>query len=176
MSNFDFFWEVVCFHPISSTEKMRFCILFQVYLRIQVSFLSNFDRLPEGQALPYLWGLVALGPVVVVAAWAYFDQLEHCGLQDLNLKLDCRTFSLILNCGTLSLIFNCRTSCLICRTLHHIHKLILSIMINLIRGIWSIHPFSNLLPTQIISECLSHLDFVLFPYIYIKTYILLLYR
>ena len=59
----------------------------QVYLRIQVSFLSNFDKLSEGQVLPDQWELVVLGLVFIVAAWVYFDQLEHCCLQDVELEL-----------------------------------------------------------------------------------------
>ena len=54
----------------------------QVYLRIQASFLSNFDKILEGQAPPDQWGLVMLGLAVVGAAWVHFDQLEHCCLQD----------------------------------------------------------------------------------------------
>ena len=60
----------------------------QVYLSIQVSFLSNFDKIPEGQAPPDQWGLVVLGPVVVAAAQVHFDQLEHCCLQDLELDFE----------------------------------------------------------------------------------------
>ena len=33
------------------------------------------------------WELVVLGPVVVAAVWVYFDQLEHCYLQDLELEV-----------------------------------------------------------------------------------------
>ena len=61
--------------------------LLQVYLRIQVSFLSNFDKLSEGQVLPDQWELVVLGPVVVAAVQVYFNQLEHCCLPDLELEL-----------------------------------------------------------------------------------------
>ena len=40
--------------------------------------------------LPGQWKLVVLGPVVVVAVWVYFDQLEHCYLQDLELEVGFR--------------------------------------------------------------------------------------
>ena len=37
--------------------------------------------------LPDQWELVVLRPVVVAAAWVYFDQPEHCYLQDLEPEL-----------------------------------------------------------------------------------------
>ena len=52
-----------------------------------VSFLPNFDKIPEGQAPPDQWGLDVLGSVVVEAVWVHFDQLGHCCLQDLELEL-----------------------------------------------------------------------------------------
>ena len=77
----------------------------------------------------------------------------------LNLRLDCKTLILVLNCRSLSLV---------CGTLYCIHKLTLSIEISWIRGVWSVHLFSNLLPNQNLSECLTHLDFACFPSINIE--------
>ena len=87
--------------------------------------------------------------------------------RDLSLILIYGTLSWVLNCGTLSLILYCRILCLICRTLYHIHKLILSIWISWIRGIWSIHPNLN------ISELFLTLSCLYFESMYIKIYILL---
>ena len=84
MSNLVSFWEVMCFHPFSSTKKMGFCILFRLTLRIQVSFLSSFDKLSGEQALQYLQGLDVLELVVVVAGWVHYDQFE----QDLELEFE----------------------------------------------------------------------------------------
>ena len=56
--------------------------LLQVYLRIQVSFLSNFDKVLEGKAPLDQQGLVVLGLVGVESEQVHFDQLEHCCLQD----------------------------------------------------------------------------------------------
>ena len=102
-----------------------------------------------------------LGPVVVVVTWGCLDQLDHCYLQDLELEVgfEVQVLGPDLNCKALSLVIG---------TLYHIHKLILSIRISWIRGVWSVHLFSNLLPNQSLSECLTHLDFVLFPSINIK--------
>ena len=44
------------------------------YLRIQVSYPSNFDKLSREQALSYQQGPVALEVVVVVVELAHFDQ------------------------------------------------------------------------------------------------------
>ena len=85
-----------------------------------------------------------------------------CGT--LSWVLNCETLCLILNCGTLSLFLYCGTLCLICRTLYHIHKLILNIWISWIRGIWSIHPNPN------ISECFPYLKCAFFLCIYTKLY------
>ena len=134
----------------------------QVYLRIQVSFLSNFGKIHQGQELLDQWELVVQGLFVVAAAQVYFDQLEHCCLQDLELEVGLQDLELDLNCRSLSLILTCWTLSLVYRTLYHIHKLILSIRISWIRGIWSIHLFSNLMPNQNLTECLTHLDFVLY--------------
>ena len=134
--------------------------LLQVFLRIQVSLLPNFDKLLEGQAPPDQWGLAVLRWVVVEAEQVHFDQLGHCCLQDLELPdLDLQTLS--LSCQTLSLG---------CRTLYCIHKLILHIRISGVRDIGSIHLFSNLLPNQIYLKFLSYLDFLLIPYIYVNIY------
>ena len=103
----------------------------QVYQRIQVSFLSNFDKLSEGQVLLDQWGLVVLGPVVMEAAQVHFDQLDHCCLQDLELDFGLQDLKPDL------------------WDLYCIHKLMLSIRISWFRGIRSIHHFSNLLPNQI---------------------------
>ena len=133
----------------------------QVYLRIQVSFLSNFDKLSEGQVLLDQWELVVLGPVVDAAVQVYFDQLEHCYLQDLELGVGFELQVLVPD-------FDLPDLELGCRTLYHVHKLILSIGISWIRGVWSIHLFSNLLPNQNLFEYLTHFNFVLFPSINIK--------
>ena len=119
------------------------------------------------------WELVVLGPVVVTDAWVYFDQPEHCylqdleldfgfELQDLELDFELQVLELDFELQVLSLILTCQTLSLICGTLYCIHKLTLSTRISWIRGIWSIHLFSDLLPNQNLSECLTHLDFALF--------------
>ena len=89
----------------------------QVYLRIQVSFLSNFGKILEGQALPDQQELVVQGLVeqslldqldwvvlvlvVVEAAQEYFDQLEwdlklSFGLQNLGLDFELQDLELDL--------------------------------------------------------------------------------
>ena len=91
-----------------------------------------------------------LGPVVVEAAWVHFDQLGYCCLQDLELPdlelaLELQDLCLILGCGTLS------------------------IRISRVRGIGSIHLFSNLLPNQIYLKVFLTLILCYFHiYIYIN--------
>ena len=130
-------------------------------MRIQVSFLSNFDKLSKGQVLPDQQELGVLGLVVVAVAWGCFDQLEHCYLQDLELE---GGFEL----PVLGPDFELQDLELDLWDLYCIHKLILNIRISWIRGVWSVHLFSNLLPNQSLFECLTHLDFVLFPSVNIK--------
>ena len=93
---------------------------------------TNRDWLCWGQLLWRLHGYILTNLGIVVCR-----------------TLNCLTLNLSLGCRTLSLILECRTLIFICRTLHCIHKLILSIRISGVRGIGSIHLFSNLLPTQI---------------------------
>ena len=129
--------------------------LLQVYLRIQVSFLPNIDKLLEGQAPPDQWGLAVLWPVVVEVEWVHFDQLGHCCLQDLELP----DLELELGLQDPELDF---------RTLHCTNKLILSIRISRIGGIGSIHLFSYLLPNQIYLKVFLILILCYFRYRYIN--------
>ena len=77
--------------------------LLQVYLRIQVSFLSNFDKIPERQVPPDQWGLVVQGSVCLEAARVHFDQLEHCCLQDLEFDFRLQDLELELDLQDLAL-------------------------------------------------------------------------
>ena len=62
------------FHPVSSTKAMGFLHPLQVYLKLQVSSLSSFDKLSGEQALPYQQEPVVLELVVVVAELVNFEQ------------------------------------------------------------------------------------------------------
>ena len=82
-------------------------ILHQVYLRIQVSFLPNFDKIPKGQAPPDQWGLAVLRLVVVEAVQVHFEQLGHCCSQDLELlDLELELQDLELDFGLWDLILH----------------------------------------------------------------------
>ena len=114
----------------------------------------------------------------MVVGQVYSDQLkqdheQEFELQDLELgselqelvpDFDLQDPELVLNCRTLSWILYSGTLYLICGTLYHIHKLILSIWIRWIRGIWSIHPDLN------ISEHFPYLKCANLPYMYTNLY------
>ena len=115
---------------------------------------------------------------MVVAGWVYFDQLDQdlelkFELQDLELEFDLQGLEPDFDLWEPELGFELWNPepdsvlwdpVLDCGTLHSIHKLILSIWISGIRGIWSIHPNLN------ISEHFPYLKCANFPYMYIKLY------
>ena len=56
--------------------------------------------------LPDQWELVVLGPVVVVAVQVYFDQHEHCCLQDFKSEVELQDLELGFELQVLELDFD----------------------------------------------------------------------
>ena len=152
---------------------MAFCIF--LWLPENSGFFPiQFDKLSGKWALQYQQGPVVLQLVVVVTELVYSDQpvqdpeLEF-EQQELEWEFDLQGPEPDFDLQTLKWVLNCRTLSLICRTLHCIYDLILSIWISWIRGIWSIHPDLN------ISELFLTLNVSIF-HVFIKFCILLLYQ